>query len=166
MNNNFDISNLERKPILDESEQELFDALIDEYNDIFENILNMHQKNLFDKIMDNVKAILGEKKMENYSKVKIAKALLQLKIRYYTPDFLDLKPITELISSASPRDLLNKIPILKIRDIFSHCEKCDQCYHICGDILLRPHNSKYIICLKCKMIYKEELIHLFCKKCD
>ena len=44
-----------------ESEQELYDAILDEYNDIFENILNIKEKNLFDKILINVRAILGEK---------------------------------------------------------------------------------------------------------
>ena len=45
-----------------ESEQELYDAILDEYNDIFENILNIKEKNLFDKILINARAILGEKK--------------------------------------------------------------------------------------------------------
>ena len=45
-----------------ESEQELYDAILDEYNDIFENILNIKEKNIFDKILTNVRAILVEKK--------------------------------------------------------------------------------------------------------
>ena len=35
---------------LSDIEQELYDAALDEYNDIFENILNINEKILFDKI--------------------------------------------------------------------------------------------------------------------
>ena len=57
LNNDFD-----EKIVLNDLEQELYDALIDEYNDIFENILNISEKNLFDTIVNNVRAIFGEKK--------------------------------------------------------------------------------------------------------
>ena len=53
LNNDFD-----EKIILNDLEQELYDALMDEYNDIFENILNISEKSLFDTIVNNVRAIL------------------------------------------------------------------------------------------------------------
>ena len=59
------ISQTETNQKLTETEQELYDALLDEYNDIFENILIINEKEMFDKILENVKAILGEKKNEN-----------------------------------------------------------------------------------------------------
>ena len=33
-----------------ELEQELYDVLLDEYNDIFENILNLEENQIFNKI--------------------------------------------------------------------------------------------------------------------
>ena len=57
-----DSSILNKKIKFTESEQELYDAILDEYNDIFENILNFKEKNIFDKILTNVRAILVEKK--------------------------------------------------------------------------------------------------------
>lgn len=57
-----EFNNSNKKVKFTESEQELYDALLDEYNDIFENILNMKEKYIFEKILTNVKAILGEKK--------------------------------------------------------------------------------------------------------
>ena len=59
LNNDFD-----EKIVLNDLEQELYDALMDEYNDIFENIINISEKNLFDTIVNNVRAIFGEKKNE------------------------------------------------------------------------------------------------------
>ena len=158
-------SDLDKKIVLNDLEQELYDALMDEYNDIFENILNISEKNLFDTIVNNVRAILGEKKMKSFSKITIARALSTLKINNYMQDILSLKNIKEMILSLGNKDHNKKIPELKIEQIFAHCKHCSKSYHTCGEVLLNPHNHDYIFCLKCKMIYKKYLIHLFCKEC-
>ena len=77
-----------------------------------------------------------------------------------------IENMKEMILSLGNKDHNKKIPELKIEQIFSHCKDCSKCYHTCGEILLNPHNHNYIICLKCKMIYKKYMIHLFCKECD
>lgn len=153
------------KIVFNDVEQELFDALLDEYLDAFENILNYNEKNLFDNIMNNVKAILGEVKMNTYSKVTIAKVLSALKIRNYMPDYLSIKNIKEMMASLGSKDKNKKIPEAQIDDIYAHCKDCSKCYHICGEVLLRPQKYNYLICLKCHMIYKKEMIHLYCKEC-
>ena len=159
-------NDIDKKIVLNDLEQELYDALMDEYNDIFENILNISEKNLFDTIVNNVKAILGEKKMKSFSKITMARALSTLKINNYMQDILSLKNIKEMILSLGNKDHNKKIPELKIEQIFAHCKNCSKCYHTCGEVLLNPHNHDYIFCLKCKMIYKKYLIHLFCKECN
>ena len=131
-----------------ESEQELFDALLDEYNDIFENILNISEKKMFDKILENVNAILGPKKMSTYSKMNIAKVLSSLKLNYYHPDITSLHQIKEVMISLGKKDRTHKIPQLKIDDIFSHCKECSKCFHICGEVLLSPKAFDFVICLK------------------
>ena len=78
MTNN--ISKAESKQKLSETEQELYDALLDEYNDIFEKIFLMSEKTLFDQILENVKATLGEKKFSTFSKMTTAKVLSSLKL--------------------------------------------------------------------------------------
>ena len=163
MSNN--IPESESKQKLSETEQELYDALLDEYNDIFENILIMNEKKMFDKILENVKAILGEKKMSTFSKMVTAKVLSSLKLANYLPDINSLKHIKEILISFGKKDRNHKMPFLKIDEIFSHCEKCSKCFHTCGEILLKPSAFDFIICLKCKMVYKKELIHLFCNEC-
>ena len=161
LNNDFD-----EKIVLNDLEQELYDALMDEYNDIFENILNISEKNLFDTIVNNVTAIFGEKKMKSFSKITLARALSTLKISNYMQDFLSLKNTKEMILSLGNKDINKKIPELKIDEIYAHCKDCSKCYHTCGEVLLNPPNHNYIFCLKCKMIYKKDLIHLFCKECN
>ena len=159
-------NDMDEKIVLNDLEQELYDALIDEYNDIFENILNISEKNLFDTIINNVRAIFGEKKMKLFSKITMARSLSTLKINNYMQDFLSLKNIKEMILSLGNKDHNKKIPELKIDEIYAHCKDCSKCYHTCGEVLLNPHNYNYIFCLKCKMIYKKDLIHLFCKECN
>ena len=97
MTNN--ISQTETNQKLTETEQELYDALLDEYNDIFENILIINEKEMFDKILENVKAILGEKKMQTFSKMTTAKVLSSLKLSNYLPDINSLKHIKEIMIS-------------------------------------------------------------------
>ena len=159
------INSSNKKAKFTESEQELYDVLLDEYNDIFENILNISEKTMFDKILENVKAILGEKKMQTFSKMTTAKVLSSLKLSNYLPDINSLKHIKEIMISFGKKDRSHKMPYLNIDDIFSHCEKCSKCYHTCGEILLKPTAFDFILCLKCKMVYKKELIHLFCNEC-
>ena len=163
MTNN--ISKTEVKQKFSETEQELYDALLDEYNDIFEKIFLMTEKTLFDQILENVKATLGEKKFSTFSKMTTAKVLSSLKLSNYLPDINSLKHIKEIMISFGKNDRNHKIPYLKIEEIFSHCEKCSKCYHTCGEILLKPSAFDFILCLKCKMIYKKDLIHLYCNEC-
>ena len=164
--NLFQNNEIDEKIVLNELEQELYDALMDEYNDIFENILNISEKNFFDTIINNVRAIFGEKKMKSFSKITMARSLSTLKINNYIQDILSLKNIKEMILSLGNKDHNKKIPELKIDEIYAHCRDCSKCYHTCGEILLNPHKYNYIFCLKCKMIYKNDLIHLFCKECN
>ena len=149
---------------LNEKEQELYDVLLDEYNDIFENILNLSETEIFDKILINSKAILGHKKIEAFSEDIISRIITSIKSSYYNNDIISLKPLKKYLNS----NLLTKKIKLEIDDIFAHCRDCSQCYHICGQILLKfnfKNSSEYIICLKCKMVYKKNLIHLYCKEC-
>ena len=116
MTNNVSQSQSQQK--LSDTEQELYDAFLDEYNDIFEKILLLPEKNLFDKILENVKAVLGEKKMSTFSNMNKAKVLSSLKLSNYLPDMNSLKHIKEIMLSLGKKDRNHKMPFLKIEDIF------------------------------------------------
>ena len=161
-----EFNSLNKKIKFTESEQELYDAILDEYNDIFENIFNIKENQIFEKILTNAKAILGEKKMENYSKSIISKVISFLKISNYIPDISSLKPLKKYILHLKKNNNTHKIQSLEIDDIFAHCKGCSKCYHVCGEVLLKPSKYDYIICLKCNMIYKKNLIHLYCQECN
>ena len=159
-----------QKILFNELEQELYDVLLDEYNDIFEEILNLEEEQIFNKILINSKAILGPKKMQLYSEEIINKIITYIKSSFYNSDIISLKPLKKYINFISKKSKANspKLKLLEIDDIFAHCRDCSQCYHICGQILLKFKSDfiEYIICLKCKMVYKKNLIHLYCKECQ
>ena len=156
--NNEELDPMELTP----NECELYDYLINEYNDLFENILNLKGKNIYAIIKRNVFLLLGKKEFNKYSKTSMKKVYNKIKEDYFQPDNIVIKNLEDNLDSIGVRDL----PILNIDSIFAHCKKCYECTHICGEPL---YNYKYydlIICLKCKMIYKKNMIRLFCTSCN
>ena len=147
---------------LTQEESDLYDLFINEYNDLFENVLNLRGKNLYTIIKHNVFLLIGKSNFNNYSKISLKKIHNKLKEDYFDPDTIVINYLKENLDSIKVRDL----PILNIDSIFAHCNKCYESIHICGEPL---YNYKYydlIICLKCKMIYKKNMIRLFCKSCN
>ena len=147
---------------LTQEESDLYDLFINEYNDLFENVLNLKGKNLYTIIKHNVFLLIGKSNFNKYSKTSLKKIYNKLKEDYFEPDNIVINYLRQNLDSISEKDL----PLLNIDSIFAHCNKCYQCIHLCGEPL---YNYKYydlIICLKCKMIYKKNMIRLFCNSCN
>ena len=145
-------------------EQELYDLFLEEYNDIFPNILNMSEKAIIDTILLNVSTLIGEKNLNSYSKLTIAKIQSILKSQNYMQDLSSIKHIREILLSIGSNS--NRFPPLNITDITPHCDITSKCYHTCGNELVYPQALNFILCLNCKVIFKPEQIHLFCKECN
>ena len=98
-----------------ELEQELYDVLLDEYNDIFENILNLEENQIFNKILINSKAILGPNKMQLYSEENTNKIISYIKTSLYNSDLVSLKPLKNYINSFSKKIKANNKLIIRNR---------------------------------------------------
>ena len=145
-----------------QEESDLYDLFINEYNDLFENALNLKGKNLYSIIKHNVSLLIGKSNFNKYSRTSLKKIHNKLKEDYFEPDSIVIKYLEENLNSIKSKDL----PILNIDTIFAHCNRCYKSSHICGEPL---YNIKYydlIICIKCKMIYKKNMIRLFCNSCN
>ena len=145
-----------------QEECDLYDLFINEYNDLFENMLNLKGKNLYSIIKHNVSLLIGNSNFNKYSRASLKKIHNKLKEDYFEPDSIVIKYLEENLDSINTKTL----PILNIDTIFAHCNKCYETTHICGEPL---YNYKYydlIICLKCKTIYKKNMIRLFCNSCQ
>ena len=146
---------------LTQEECDLYDFFINEYNDLFENMLNLKGKNLYSIIKHNVSLLIGKSNFNKYSKSSLKKIYNKLKEDYFEPDNIVIKDLEENLNNIIVKDL----PKLNIDSIFAHCNRCYESSHICGEPL---YNYKYydlIICKKCKMIYKKNMIRLYCDHC-
>ena len=120
------------------NEQELFDIFLEEYNDIFPNILNLSEKAIFDRIILNVSTLLGQQNYNSYSKITIAKIQSTLKSQYYMKDLISIKQIRNIFISMNSKNELNKFPPLEKKEIIPHCDKTSKYYY-------NKHNINYII---------------------
>ena len=155
--NNEEIDNSELTP----NECDLYDLFINEYNDLFENILNLKGKNIYAIMKHNVFILLGKEQFNQYSKTSQKKVYSKIREEYFEPDNIVIKNLESNLGSIGVREL----PILNIDFIFAHCKKCYECTHICGEPLYNYIYYDLVICLKCKMIYKKNMIRLFCTSC-
>ena len=146
---------------LTQNELELYDLFINEYNDIFENILNLKGKNIYAIIKRNIFLLLGKDQFNQYSKLSQRKVYKKIREEYFEPDNIVIKNLECNLESIGVGDL----PIININSIFAHCNKCYECLHICGEPLYSYAYCDIIICLKCKMLYKKSMIRLYCKSC-
>ena len=156
--NNEDIDNSELTP----NECDLYDLFINEYNDLFENILNLKGKNIYAIMKHNVFILLGKEQFNQYSKISQRKVYSKIREEYFEPDNIVIKNLESNLDSIGVREL----PILNIDSIFAHCKKCYECTHICGEPLYNYIYYDLVICLKCKMLYKKNMIRLFCSSCE
>ena len=153
-----EIDNLE----LTANECDLYDLFINEYNDLFENILNLKGKNIYAIMKHNVFLLLGKEQFNEYPRSSHKKVYNKIKEEYFEPDNIVIKNLEENLDSICVTD----IPSLNIDSIFAHCRKCYECTHICGEPLYNYTYYDLIICIKCRMVYKKNMIRLFCPSCN
>ena len=156
--NNGDLDDKELTP----NEYDLYDLFINEYNDLFENILNLKGKNIYAIMKRNVYLLIGKTQFNKYSKTSMKKVYNKIREEYFEPDNIVIKNLEDNLDSIGVRDL----PTLNIDSIFAHCKKCYECTHMCGEPLYNYKYYELIICIKCKMIYKKNMIRLFCTSCN
>ena len=138
-----------------EDESNLYQIALEEFKDLFPEILLLSKKDFFssleryiqislatsDKIFPKgeLKKILDliEKKYYNYELVKIEKKLKKINLDNDNPD----------------------------TDFIPHCRYTKEMIHICGDKLINLE-KQYYYCAKCNMIYKPDYIFLKCDKCN
>ena len=90
---------------LTQEESDLYDLFINEYNDLFENVLNLKGKNLYTIIKHNVFLLLGKSNFNKYSKTSLKKIYNKLKEDYFEPDNIVINYLRQNLDSISAKDL-------------------------------------------------------------
>ena len=148
-----------------EKEKIIYSKMLEEYNELFENFLVFTEKEFFTKILNNI-TLFYPSLLNNVSKIQIAKIQYLFKSNVYIKDMFKIKKIKEIILLTNQIQL-NKMSFLNIDYIEPHCSKTKNVLHICNEklIKLNQENNEFAICLKCKKIYKYDLIKLYCDNC-
>ena len=144
--------------IQDEEEIPLFQIALEEYKDLFPEILILSKKEFFSSLEKYIQISLATSD-KIYPAGALNKTLYLIEKKYYKEekDKIDKKLKKIKLSSSSCIKYSDK-------NFIPHCQYTKEALHICGEklIILLPN---YYYCLKCKLIYKSDYILLKCDKC-
>ena len=170
-----------------EEENKLLKKYLEEYNDLYQKILNLSELEFIENIRKRIEIIV-KSKLKNYSQESITNIEKYLKENIYIPDFKFASLIKKNVLNRTKRELA----LHYFRgEIIPHCsedKKDDYYIHACGqrfqffryksnnnalnanNFNLNYHHGihyDYILyCIKCNMIYKSSLIKFKCNNND
>ena len=139
------------------SESDLFDIYEIQYNDIFSKILKISEEKFFALLQDHVLLnLLLINKLSDLSLISNIQELLSERYRQEKEKAeKDLNTIQKLKN--------NELIFLDYNNCYIHCNKNLEIKHKCGNKLIY---NEFIYCTKCKNVYTEKQIKLFCDKCN
>ena len=150
------IFNLSKKYSLNKDEESLLKIAIDEYNDLFPNLLNIHKK---DFISNLEKFIIISLKNIHYNSNTIKTILNIIQKDFYEVEF---SIVNELMHNLKEKNCTKFIE----KNYIPHCNKTTTPLHNCGHHLYNLNNYEYFLCLNCKKIYHPNSVLLLCNVCE
>ena len=137
-----------------EDESNLYQIALDEYKDLFPEILILSKKDFFSALERYIQINLATSD-KIYPKGVLKKIMNSIEKKYYNDEILKIEKKLKKNNFANPNPQ-NFIP---------HCKFTKEMLHSCGEKLISLEN-KYYYCVLCKLIYKPDYILLKCDKCD
>ena len=137
-----------------EDETNLYQIALDEYKDLFPEILILSKKDFFSSLERYIQINLATSD-KIYPKGVLKKIMNSIEKKYYNDEIIK---IDKILNKNNLEENATKIFI-------PHCKYNKEMLHSCGDKLYNLEN-KYYYCAKCKLIYKPDYILLKCEKCD
>ena len=140
------------------SEYDLKEIFFLQYNDLFSKLLLKTVEEFL---------ILLKKQVLFHLKI-IGKQYDHSLITFFNNKYNNICQNDKLIIENLYKKILNipeqNLSYLKTLDIYIHCNKCKDSNHKCGNKLIIFNNLFF--CLKCKKVYNQNQIKLFCKGCN
>jgi len=137
-----------------EDESNLYQIALDEYKDLFPEILILSKKDFFTALERYIQINLATSD-KIYPKGVLKKIINSIEKKYYNDEILKIQKKLKKNNFSNPNPQ-NFIP---------HCKFTKEMLHSCGEKLISLEN-KYYYCVLCKLIYKPDYILLKCDKCD
>ena len=144
---------------LTKNEITLFNIALDEYYDLFPKIMNLKKQEFLPTLEKYIYITLQPRK-KNYSQETMSKILSLIEENYYEPEYLKVNKLFRLINKSENCEKF------KTKNFIPHCNKTTKAIHTCYEELLMIDEGKYLICLKCNLVYHSENILLKCDACD
>ena len=160
---------------LSQDEQKLFNIYLNEYNDIFQTILLLPPCEFMHNVSKRVELTIRKKfnDISSLTREKVEEFLTeQVYSREYKYASMALKSVEKRLKSNIPPKIFND-------KILEHCKndkKNGHYIHSCGEpfyvFKYHPLNAEenklemLLVCIKCEMIYKSNLIKFHCNSSD
>ena len=137
----------------------LLKKILEEYNDLFPEIMHLNNEEFLSSFKQYIQIYFASKNIL-FSTEILNKILSIILVEYYLPE---KEKINNLIKSITR----SKIFIDEENKQYTpHCFKTTRPAHICGERLYKLDNGKYFYCLKCRKIYDNKSVLLFCENCN
>ena len=140
-------------------EEALLRLAVNEYRDLFPLIISLSQSEFINKLESYV--LISLNKNINFAHGTISKIINIVKTEYYNVDYIRINKIIQSLSV----DKINTLSRFTTNNFISHCNISTPPYHSCGEYLYIITN-KWLLCLKCKLLYHRNCVLLHCSHCN
>ena len=137
-----------------EDESNLYQIALEEYKDLFPQILLLSKKDFFDSLERYIQISLATSD-KIFPKGALKKVLNLIEKKYYNEELIKIEKKIRQINFDDDTKV-NFLP---------HCKYTKKMMHSCGENLLNLENE-YFYCSECRLIYKSDYILLKCDKCN
>ena len=153
------LKNLKEKEYkLTKEEENLLHISIQEYNDLFSQILLIPKKEFISSLEKYILISLVPRNI-NYPEGTLKKILNIIEKDYF---LIEYEKINNLIQKINDLSKLEKFS----NKSYLHCNNCTELKHTCGNFLYILDKENYMMCIECKLIYKLNCILLHCFPCQ
>ena len=156
MNKSVDNLKMSEYSTIQEEDSTLFQIALEEFNDLFPEILLLSKTEFFSSLERYIQISLSTSD-KIYSKESINKILYLIEKKYYNIE-------KEKIGKIKKENFSNTYIKYTDNNFIPHCKYTKEAMHLCGEKLYIL--SEYYYCVKCNLIYKADYIQLKCDKCN
>ena len=140
------------------SESDLFDVYETQYNNLFSKILKISEEKFFALLQEQV--LINLRIINKLSDLSLMSFFQELIYERYKTDKEKIKKDLDTI----PKLKEDEIIYLDYNNCYIHCKNNLEIEHKCGNKLILF--KEFIYCINCKKVYNENLIKLYCRKCN
>ena len=160
--NRVDSSKINLEDSLSKDESILFKISLEEYNDLFPEIIYLEKKEFFASLEKYIKICLVPKNIL-FPLTAFNKILKLIENNYYNPQKQEINSLIITNKKSQRKQISIK------NDTFyflKHCSQTNELLHPCLEKLFIIDNGKYFYCKNCNKIYENSSVLLYCQNCN